>query len=278
MVAAKQISKTTVFTRHAVMGMLVSLWHDSQILERASGTKDTILAWLDIDADVPIADTNALIAALCECGILSCETNDANHFDIVGNEKHINKMREFKEMASRGGKASGLTRAKRTVEAYGSSESKRAVEHSSIQFNSIQDNTNKKRKRAVAVAPEFDIESVYERYPRKLGKSEGLKRLAREIKSDEDWSALMQAVIQFAKHHQVKSTEEKFIPYFSTWVTSWRDWLSPQSGAVILPTPTSLQSKRESAAIQSELEAIGAMETNPERVRAILDRALGGQA
>lgn len=71
----------------------------------------------------------------------------------------------------------------------------------------------------------FVFDEVYFQYPRKLGKAEGLKRLTKEIKTEEDFEKLKSAVQSFAKHHKKIKTEEKFIPYFSTWTSSWRDWL-----------------------------------------------------
>lgn len=77
---------------------------------------------------------------------------------------------------------------------------------------------------------EFDLESVYKKYPRKQGKQNGLKKLTREITTLAEFEDLNRAVDRFAAHHRARGTEPDFIPYFSTFVSSWRDWLDPETG------------------------------------------------
>lgn len=86
-------------------------------------------------------------------------------------------------------------------------------------------NTNDQKQKIA-----FDLESVYQKYPRKLGKQKGFEKLKRDVKTEADYQALDQAVTRFVKHHEEKQTEAQFIPHFSTWVSSWRDWLDPEIG------------------------------------------------
>lgn len=88
----------------------------------------------------------------------------------------------------------------------------------------------------------FDLELVYQHYPRKKGKSKGLEKLEQLIKNQADFDRLMCGVIAFAQEQARDRTELKFIPYFSTWVSDkvWLDYAekSPASG------PLSGESKR----------------------------------
>lgn len=80
--------------------------------------------------------------------------------------------------------------------------------------------------------PKFDLESVYERYPRKQGKKAGIERLTRSIQTEEELEALNAAVDRFIAHHKAEKTEPQFIPYFSTFVSSWTDWCEANAGEV----------------------------------------------
>lgn len=75
------------------------------------------------------------------------------------------------------------------------------------------------------------LETLYQKYPRKMGKQEGLKKAAREIRSLEDAKRLEIAVERFNEFHRDKGTEEKFVPYFSSFMTFWKDWLDPETGS-----------------------------------------------
>ena len=68
------------------------------------------------------------------------------------------------------------------------------------------------------------VERVYlEYYPNKRGKSKGLERLSKEIKSAQDVLDFEKAVRNYAA--DVKGFEQKHIKWFSTFVTTWRDWI-----------------------------------------------------
>ena len=81
----------------------------------------------------------------------------------------------------------------------------------------------------------FDLEAVYREYPRKQGKARGLKKLAKEIKSADDLAGVWRALQAFKAHHERKRTEGDYLPYFDTWVSSWKDWLDPEHGRIESP-------------------------------------------
>ncbi len=86
---------------------------------------------------------------------------------------------------------------------------------------------------------EIDLEELYQRYPHKVGKSEGLKKLQKQIASPEDLEKLHRAMDRFISMHKKKGTDEKYLPHFSTWVSTWRDWLDADAGTVSRPVAPS---------------------------------------
>jgi hypothetical protein len=72
---------------------------------------------------------------------------------------------------------------------------------------------------------QFDFVSVYAAYPRKEGRTRGIARLRSQVRTPEAFDDLKQAVANFAEKHRVEGTEAKFIPHFSTWVSTWRDYI-----------------------------------------------------
>jgi hypothetical protein len=73
---------------------------------------------------------------------------------------------------------------------------------------------------------EADLLQVYALYPRKVDKSDGMKALARTVKTAEDLEDCLRAVQNFSK--AMKGTEAKFIRHFGRWARSWRDWLGDE--------------------------------------------------
>lgn len=71
---------------------------------------------------------------------------------------------------------------------------------------------------------------VYAKYPRKLKKAQGLKRLTAAVKHGATIEEIEIALGRFLEYHRRKGTEADYIPHFSTWVSSWRDWLDEQTG------------------------------------------------
>jgi hypothetical protein len=78
---------------------------------------------------------------------------------------------------------------------------------------------------------DFDLESIYQTFPRKEGKSKGLKFLTTDLKNDIEVEQCKQASQNYAKAKQ--GVEIKFIKLFQTWVSEWRDWVewSPQANS-----------------------------------------------
>jgi len=66
-----------------------------------------------------------------------------------------------------------------------------------------------------------DIEAVYAKYPRKIGKAKGMAIAAREIKTPADLAALERAVKNYSD--ECAGREPDKIAHFSTFMGRWRD-------------------------------------------------------
>lgn len=96
----------------------------------------------------------------------------------------------------------------------------------------------------------FDFELIYKNYPRKIGKTQGMKKLAKDVQSQDDFNAVQRAIAKFNAHHIAQKTEPKFIPHFSTFMSSWMDWLDTSAGQSTLSTSSRQEQMEHEAAIQ----------------------------
>ena len=80
----------------------------------------------------------------------------------------------------------------------------------------------------------FDFEAIYENYPRKIGKSSGLKSCAKQIKTKEEYEQLLLAVKNYSAQCLLDQTEKKFIKKFNNFLKDdyWRDFIDAD-----IPTP-----------------------------------------
>ncbi len=83
--------------------------------------------------------------------------------------------------------------------------------------------------------PDFDFSDFWEKYPRKIAKSDAQARFDRLIRSQEDFDSLLEAVAKFRAHHEGKGTEAQYIPHPATFlgtkeIPRWRDWLEEGNG------------------------------------------------
>ena len=74
----------------------------------------------------------------------------------------------------------------------------------------------------------FDFETIYKGYPRKIGKKRGIKWLKNHIKSEKKYANLAKALQNYTNHVESESIEEKYIMHFSTWVKRYEDWVDIQ--------------------------------------------------
>ncbi len=106
---------------------------------------------------------------------------------------------------------------------------------------------------SISTKERFDLETVYQEYPLKVGKSDGLKRLRSEIKTRDDFEAFRQSVRNYKAYCERENKAKEYIKHFSTFVSTWRDWLDPATGTA------SINIKKEKSFLEiiAEREAAG---------------------
>lgn len=82
-----------------------------------------------------------------------------------------------------------------------------------------EDNINTSKSTKV----KFDLEKIYAEYPKKEGKKLGMNKLKRIIKTEEDFNKVLASVRNYSKLKY--GTELKFIKQFSSFMSSWEDYL-----------------------------------------------------
>ncbi len=75
---------------------------------------------------------------------------------------------------------------------------------------------------------DLDLLACYQAYPRKRGKSPGLKAAKRVIKTQDDLVAFRHAIENYKKVIAYDETEPQFVMYFSTFVSQWDDFLDDE--------------------------------------------------
>ncbi len=94
-------------------------------------------------------------------------------------------------------------------------------------YSTEQNNTEQNKTNNIA---HFDFESLYQKYPKKIGKAKGVAKCRAEITTQEDFDLLATAIERYRSHCKAKGIEEQFIKHFSTFMGSWREWLDPVTG------------------------------------------------
>lgn len=88
----------------------------------------------------------------------------------------------------------------------------------------------RKNERTAPKTVVFDFDKIYSVYPRKEGKSSGMKKLKSVIKTENDLNRFKVSVDNFVKLCKERNTEKKYIPMFSTFVNSkWEDYETIES-------------------------------------------------
>ncbi|MGB1290554.1 MAG: hypothetical protein ACPG5Z_00380 [Pseudoalteromonas sp.] len=93
--------------------------------------------------------------------------------------------------------------------------------------NKITPNRPNKRKenkiKENKIKSEFDFEEIYQNYPRRLGKKQGLIKCKAQIKTQGSYEKLKTAVENYK--NLTGGQEKKYIKHFSTFMNCWEDYL-----------------------------------------------------
>lgn len=91
-------------------------------------------------------------------------------------------------------------------------------------LNSVMERKKKPQKLDPSTCP-FNLELAYKNYPRKEGKTVGMKALAKQIRHREDFQNLLIAVDNYREECRKQARERQFIKVFSTFANCWRDYI-----------------------------------------------------
>jgi len=84
---------------------------------------------------------------------------------------------------------------------------------------------NTKTPAAKETAANFNFDTIWNKYPKKLGKKEAIRHFNKSVKTEIDYLNIEKALQNFIDHHAYKKTDNKFIPHGGTWFNNWEDWI-----------------------------------------------------
>jgi len=84
---------------------------------------------------------------------------------------------------------------------------------------------NKVKLNKVNITASFDFSKIWERYPKKLGKTKAEKSFIATVLTEKDYSDLSTALHNYCQYVKDNAIEDKYIKHGSTWFNCWRDWI-----------------------------------------------------
>jgi len=91
------------------------------------------------------------------------------------------------------------------------------------EFVATKEKDKEKDKEKEQRAVVFDFDLVYKNFPRKEGKSRGMKKCKSQITTEKNFQDLKAAVENYAKLKA--DTEKKYIKNFGNWMDEWEDYI-----------------------------------------------------
>ncbi len=191
-------------SREAAIGSLVLAWRIAQKFFVTSDRYIPLEEWSKQKLKNEIIDVGLATAS-------------DRFISLAGVEKQFGWLTQRVEAGKKGGEKRGENLRKRQATATIRLAEPSLLPPSSLLFKDINNNT--------AILTEDALEAIYQRYPRKLGKSAGMKRLRQTVKTPAQLDSLSLALDNFLWHHKTERTKIGFYPYFSTFTSSWQDWI-----------------------------------------------------
>jgi hypothetical protein len=99
-----------------------------------------------------------------------------------------------------------------------------------IEENRIEYNRTKQNKKVCSNAgasERYSFDLIYQEYPRKEGKTIGINKLKKIVKSKDQFNLILEASKKYNLYCKLNNTDRKYIKLFSTWVNGehWNDEL-----------------------------------------------------
>jgi hypothetical protein len=100
--------------------------------------------------------------------------------------------------------------------------------------NRIEKSKSNSKSAKPVIKSKFNIDLIYDEYPRKIGKKNGMKKLHEIIKTQESYDKIMQGIKNYKQHCSQESIETKYIKQFSTFVNGehWEDEYASEGGSL----------------------------------------------
>lgn len=209
-------------TKFDALGRMVELW--------AYCTEKQTYFMTETSIDI-CADREGFYNLIMSPEIDLGERQDDGSIRIKGTEGRIEWLGRLRNNSVKGGLAKAAYRQKKILPV---GKKKSCPITTTLTLTPTIAITNKNKDTAHASA-EFDLEEIYKKYPRKMGKQKGIAACSREIKNPDQFNLLMSAVERYAKHCRKENLEPRFIKHFSSFMSSWRDWLDPDVGSIAVP-------------------------------------------
>jgi len=173
--------------------------------------------------DIDVCDISKFCIELEKIGlILTAKFNDESFFLVKNFSKHqrIDKPSKFRFVND--------TDKHNVLELFiSSSVSGVLQEYSRMKVKEKEKVKEKvKEKEADANASEsFNFDAIYQEYPRKEGKMNGINKLKKIIKSQDQFNLVLEASKKYNRHCKDFKIETRYIKLFSTWVNGehWND-------------------------------------------------------
>lgn len=83
----------------------------------------------------------------------------------------------------------------------------------------------------------FDFEFLYKKYPRKIGKASGMKKLKKIIKNNEQYSFFESCLDNYIAYIKREKIRPEFILHFSTFVNRFKDYEPAETGLTHVVQP-----------------------------------------
>lgn len=179
-------------------------------------------------------EKGAMVTAFIETGFLKKIDEKNEMYEINDWLEHSGHLAVFHKRAKKAArKRWGLHKKKVDASSNASSSNKqcssRAVHSRAVPYQHT---------------PIAAFESLWNLYPRKLGKDAALKSFKAQVKNGVDLGNIQKALTHFTADIRKKGTTEEYIPHGSTWFNNrWHDWISlsgqqvppPDAPPAILP-------------------------------------------
>lgn len=111
----------------------------------------------------------------------------------------------------------------------------------SIKENRIEE--NKRKAKQSFASDSFDIDAIYNSYPKKQGKASGMKKLHTIIKDQITYDKVLQGAKDYANYCKHKQLDKQYIKQFSTWVNQ-ECWNDDYTDLVEIKTPDEFNDSR----------------------------------